>query len=116
MPGTISVFKTLFTYFRERGREGEREKHQHVVASSAPPTGDPARNPGMCPDWELNWRPFGSQASTRSTEPHQPGLFSSYCVLGTILSIVHILIHCNIVWISKRLETTQVLLVQELVK
>ena len=24
-------------------------------------------------DWESNWRPFGSQAGTQSTEPHQPG-------------------------------------------
>ena len=38
------------------GREGEREgqKHQCVVASQTPPTGDPARNPGMRPDWESN--------------------------------------------------------------
>ena len=43
--------------FRQRGREGERkgEKHQCVVASHAPPTGDLAPNPGICPDWELNW-------------------------------------------------------------
>ena len=43
--------------FTERGREGERggEKHQCVVASHAPPTGNLACNPGMCPDWELNW-------------------------------------------------------------
>ena len=27
------------------------------------PTGDLARNPGMCPDWESNWQPFGSQPS-----------------------------------------------------
>ena len=42
--------------FRERGREGEREgeKHQCVVASRAPPTGDLACNPVMCPDWESN--------------------------------------------------------------
>ena len=55
--------------------EGEREgeKHQCVVASHMPSTGDLACNPGMCPDWELNQRPFGSQASTQSTEPHQPG-------------------------------------------
>ena len=48
--------------FRERGKEGEREgeKHQCVVASRAPTTGDMADNPGMCPDWELNQRPFGS--------------------------------------------------------
>ena len=30
-------------------------------------------NPGMCPDWESNQQPFGSQARTQSTEPHQPG-------------------------------------------
>ena len=42
--------------FREREREGERgrEKHQYVVASRIPLTGDLARNPGMCPDWESN--------------------------------------------------------------
>ena len=62
--------------FRERGREGEREreKHQCVVASHVPPSGDLACNPGMCPDWELNQRPVGSQAGTQSTEPQQPGL------------------------------------------
>ena len=48
----------------ERGREGEREKHQCVVASHAPPTGDLARNPGMCPDWESNQQHFGSQAQS----------------------------------------------------
>ena len=58
------------------GREGDREgeKHQCVAATHVPPTGDLARNPGMCPDWELNWRHFGSQAATQSTKPHQPGL------------------------------------------
>ena len=34
--------------------------------------GNLARNPGMCPDWESNWRPFNFQASTQSTEPYQP--------------------------------------------
>ena len=49
--------------FRERGREREREgeKHQCVVASHVAPTGDLACNTGMCPDWESNQRPFGSQ-------------------------------------------------------
>ena len=59
--------------FRERGREGERERNQCVVPSSMPSTGDLASNPGMCPDWESNQRHFGSQASAQSTEPHQPG-------------------------------------------
>ena len=39
--------------FREKGREGEI--HQCLVASCTPPTRDLAQNPGMCPDWELNW-------------------------------------------------------------
>ena len=62
--------------FREGGKEGERqgEKHQCEVASHALPTGDLACNPGTCPDWESNWRFFGSHARTQSTEPHQPGL------------------------------------------
>ena len=47
---------TFYLFFKglidlERGRERERqgEEHQHVVASHAPPTGDMAHNPGMCP-------------------------------------------------------------------
>ena len=45
-----------------------------MVASCMPPTGDllGAHNPGMCPKWESNQRPFGSQAGAQSTEPHQP--------------------------------------------
>ena len=44
-------FKDFIYLFLERGREGEREgeKHHCVVASHAPPTGDLACNPGMCP-------------------------------------------------------------------
>ena len=65
-----------FFIFRERGREGEREgeEHQCVVAFCTSSIGDPAHNPGMCPDLELNRQPFGSQAGTQSAEPHQPGL------------------------------------------
>ena len=45
---------------------------EQLAASWVPPTGDPACNPGMCPDQELNQQPFGSQVNTQSTEPHQP--------------------------------------------
>ena len=38
-----------------------------------PPTGDLAHNPGIRPDWKSNQQPFGLQAATQSTEPHQPG-------------------------------------------
>ena len=74
------LFKILFI-FRERGRMGERgEKHQCVVASCAPPTGDLACTPGVCPDWESNQQPFGLQAATQSTEPDQPGLYHSFFI------------------------------------
>ena len=54
-----------------------------------------AHNPGMCPEWESNWQPFGSQASAQSTEPHQPGqnsysLLYSYCMLGYFLNFIFI--------------------------
>ena len=75
------LFIYLFIYlFLEREGEVERqgEKHQCVVTSYVPPTGDLALNPGMCPDWESNRQPFGSQAGTRSTEPHQPGQITNF--------------------------------------
>ena len=56
--------------FRERQREEEKEgeKYQCVVASRASPTGYLAHNPGMCPDWESNQRPFGLQAWAQSSQ------------------------------------------------
>ena len=86
-----TYFKRFYLFiFRERGREGEREgeKHQCVVASWAPPTGALACNPGMCPDWESNWRPLGSQASAQTTEPHQSGLYTY--ILDNIYTFTHI--------------------------
>ena len=73
-----SFLKKDFIYLfilRERERAGEKEgeEHQCVVASCVPPARDLARNPGMCPDWELNQGPCGLQADRESTEPHQQG-------------------------------------------
>ena len=54
-------FWSFFLIFRESRREGEREgeKHQCVLASCEPSTGDLAHNPGMCPDLgiepEISW-------------------------------------------------------------
>ena len=69
----IGFFKRFIYLFLEKGREGEREgeKHQCVVASRAPPTGDLSCYPGVCPDWESNLRPFVSQGGVPSTEPHK---------------------------------------------
>ena len=69
----IQLFKKTFYLFSEKGegKEKEGQKHHRMVTSHAPPTRDLAHNPGMSPDWESN-QLFGSQASTQSTEPHQP--------------------------------------------
>ena len=79
----ICSFKFYLFIFRPRVREGERkgEKHQCVVTFCAPHPWDLACNPGMCPDGELNRWPFGLQASTQSTKPHQPGLKSFFFFL-----------------------------------
>ena len=57
----ILVFLKDFIYvFFKEGKGGEREgEKQCVVASCMPPTGDLARHPGICPDCESNWQPFG---------------------------------------------------------
>ena len=73
-----SFFKRLYLFLERReGREREGENNQCVVVSQVLPTRDPAHNPGMWPDWESNRWLFGSQASTQSTEPQQPGLVYS---------------------------------------
>ena len=73
---------------RKRGRETsmcEIYIDWFPLACPQPPTMDPDWNPGMCPDWESNQRPFGSPASTQFTKPHQPGpgLFNE-CFISTI--------------------------------
>ena len=70
----MNFLKDFIYLFLERGEMRERGKHHCVFASHVPPTGDLARNTGMCPDWESNQQPFGLQAGTQSTELHQPGL------------------------------------------
>ena len=64
-----SFKKETFIYlFIREGKRRERNIDVWEIHQSA-------CNPGMCPDWELNRQLFGSQGSTQSTEPHQPGLF-----------------------------------------
>ena len=86
----IIFFKRFYLFFREKRSEGEREgKKQCMVASHTPPNGDLACNPGLCPDWESNQWPFGSQASTHSTEPHQPGMHDVLFKYELFLSLNH---------------------------
>ena len=74
-PFYIVFKKKHFIYLfsgRGEGMEKERERNTDwlpVVRTC---------NPGMCPDWESNWQPFGSQASAQFTEPQQPGHFAHF--------------------------------------
>ena len=77
---TKTFKKTFFKiYFQTQGkggkkREREREALMCGCLSQAPYWGL-RPNLGVCPNWKLNQRPFGSQASTEFTELHQPGLY-----------------------------------------
>ena len=61
---TCKYREHIYLFVLREGKEGRKgEKHQCVVASCAPPTGDLVCNPGMCPDWESNQRPIGTQST-----------------------------------------------------
>ena len=49
-----------------------------------PLTEDPACNPGMCLDWELNPQPLGLQAGAQFTESNQPELLLFLLIYLTI--------------------------------
>ena len=70
----LFFLKDYFILFFTERREGERQRNINVwLPLVRPPSRDLAHNPGMCPHWESNQEPFGSQVSTQSSEPHQPG-------------------------------------------
>ena len=82
MEGSGNTLRLLFLrfylfIFREREREGGKRRRETSTCGclSCTPTEDLVCNPGVFPGWELNQQPFGSQAGTQSTEPHQPGQF-----------------------------------------
>ena len=77
------LFKKDFYLFLER-REGRKRERSTKVWM---PLMHPPLRTCMCPDWELNWRPFGSQAGTQHSEPHQPG---PYTVLDIPLSTLYL--------------------------
>ena len=70
----VHIFKDFYLFLeRGEGKEKERERNINVwLPLTRPPTGDLARNPGMCPDWESNWQAFGSQAQAHPLSYNQP--------------------------------------------
>ena len=95
----LCFFKRFYLFiFREGGKEGERkgEKHQCVVASCTQLTEALVPNPGISPDWESNQQPFGSQAGTQSTEPHQPGQFVAFLMFIFLIFFFFFFLFFNI--------------------
>ena len=76
-------FKILFIFFWKRGRVGEREGEKETsmcgCLSHAPYCG-PGLQPRHMPGLGINQGPFGLQAGTFCTEPHQPG--QEYSILN----------------------------------
>ena len=75
-----AVFKIYFN-FRQMGREGEREGERNInvwLPLMHPLLGTWPTTQACALDWELNQQPLGSQASTQSTEPQQPGQKNRY--------------------------------------
>ena len=72
---TSLLIKRFYLFIFREGKGGRKRVRETSMCGclSSYSTGVLACNPGMCPDWESNWWPFGSQASAQSTEPHQPG-------------------------------------------
>ena len=65
---SVNFLKDFIYSFLERGggRKKEGEKHWQGIG----------RNPGMCPDWELNWQPFVlGQEDVHPTEPQRSGQY-----------------------------------------
>ena len=62
IPQRMALYYVLFDYFRERGKEGEKNQ---MVASPTPPADDLAGNPALCPDWESNRPALNPLSHTR---------------------------------------------------
>ena len=84
----------MFIDFRERNREGERERNINVKGkhpSAAPVhawTGHRTHNLGMCPGRELNLQPFGAQdhnPTNRATWPRKPSFLFRSLLLQKLL-------------------------------
>ena len=67
----IYFLKDFIYLFSERG-SGEKERERNIDVQERE-TYQSARNPGMFPNMESNWQPFGSQVHAQFTEPHQLG-------------------------------------------
>ena len=81
---------------RGKGRGIEKKRNISVwLPLTCNPHWGTACNLSMCPDWESNQQPFGSQAGTQCIEPHQPGLFLFYLCVFFLFSLFCPILHLN---------------------
>ena len=50
-----------------------RERNIDRLPLAHAPTGDQTHNPGLCPDWKLNWQPFALQDDAPPAEADWSG-------------------------------------------
>ena len=88
-PNVFLYLKKYFVcQFLERGKGGRKrgretwmwERNIHWLPLAHALTGDWAHNPGLCPDWESNQRPFALWDDAQPTQPHQAGPVQIYFV------------------------------------
>ena len=102
-------FKRFLKFiFGERGREGE--KHQCVVASRAPPTGDLAHNPGTCPVWEWNRRPFVYKPAlnplSHTSQDNIHILLDGFIFFYSLIKLLHFIIIEVLNILSRKLDNS----------
>ena len=75
----ILFFKRFYLFTFREGKGGRKRGRKNIivwlpVAPRAPLLRTWPATQACALDWESNRQPFGSQACTQSTKPHQPGL------------------------------------------
>ena len=73
--GSFLLFPLICLFLERKGGEKRGRETSMCGCLLCASHWRPCCNPGMCPDWELNQWPFGSQASTQSTGHTSQGLF-----------------------------------------
>ena len=86
----VCIYSEFNFFFREqKGRRKRREtlmqeRNIDLLPLVCALTGNQTCNPGMCPEHELNWRPFALQDNAQPTEPHWSGSFLRHLISFTL--------------------------------
>ena len=78
---SFNFFKIFIYLFLERWKGKDKEKDRNInvwLPLACPLLGNLACHPGVCPDWESNLRPFGSQPTLSPLSYTSQGQFCSF--------------------------------------